>query len=182
MMNQTLTPLFRKFSFVFLIAGCCLLCSCRTTNDIAYDYRVSKDTLQASIKRFLSANPAYSFPRNDSAWKPYAPADSVMAWSFEDDGHIHGSYRNLKEREEYIYFKNGPEEVYELHYYMDRDYWNKNPHFSRLILAAVVKKGGKWRYCPDHVFGVFFRGRKRVERRLEKELLNKLPFKFEKME
>lgn len=178
----------RHFSFlrtclpVIAVISCSLLCSCGTTGHIRfYDYNVSKDTLRSAIKQLLSANPAYNFPNNDSAWKPYISADSVTDWFADNDGHLHRRYRQLWDKEEYIYFKNKREEVYKLHYYRDRDYWNRNPYYSRLALVGVVKKGGKWGYA-DPIFGIFFRGKRRVEKRLEKEILDKLPYKFEKME
>jgi hypothetical protein len=156
-----------------------VLLSCGTTGRISfYDYKVSKDSLQITINGFLTRNEEYKFPIQDSSWKAYTPPDSSIYHELVGKQLVY-KYKNLKKAEVYIYFKNKPEEVYWLSYYMNEKYWSEHPNNSRLAIVAVVKKGGKWRYS-DAVFNRFFKGRKRVEQRLEQEVLNKLPFKYEK--
>lgn len=169
---------YKKLNILFYFSSLYLLFSCGTTGKIAfYDYQVSKDTLQTCINNFLTKNENYVFPINDSAWINYTPQDSVISYELIED---HLVYKNLKCSEVYIYFKEKPEEVYRLSYYMDEKYWMNHPNYSRLVLVSIVKKGKKWRYS-DPIFNSFFRGRKRVEKRLELEVLNKLQCKYLKV-
>ncbi|WP_341904158.1 hypothetical protein [Fluviicola taffensis] len=153
--------------------------SCGITGKItSYDFDVSKDSLELAVNQFLAKNELYRFPKNDPAWKAYAPEDSVIDYQLIDGVMVH-KYKKLTNIEVYFYFKDEPEEVYEMKYYMNKEYWDNHPFNSSLMLISVVEKGGKWRYS-DPVFNRFFRGRKRVEKRLEEEVLKKLPYKYKK--
>ncbi|MDF3026040.1 MAG: hypothetical protein K0S23_347 [Fluviicola sp.] len=157
-----------------------LLPSCGTTGRIAcYDFKVSKDSLELAVNRFLTKHEGYQFPKNDTTWRAYTPKDSVIDYQLID-GVMHHHYKSLKNTMVYLYFEKGPEEVYELRYSMDKAYWDNHPFSSRLALVSVMEKGGRWRHS-DPIFNSFFRGRKRVEKRLEEEILNKLPHPYEKI-
>lgn len=170
----------RRLIFGMLLMGSLFLVfSCGTAGKIAsYDFGVSKDSLELAVNQFLTKNEGYRFPKNDPEWKAFTPEDSVIDYQLID-GAVYRTYKKLTNSEVYFYFKNEPEEVYELKYYMNKEYWDNHPFSCSLMLVCVVNKGGKWRYS-DPIFNSFFRGRKRVEKRLEEEVLIKLPYKYKK--
>ena len=170
----------RNILVLLILTPLCILTSCGTTGRITfYEYSVSKDTIENAVKSFLIKNPEYAFPKNDSVWKKYIPKDSMRIYDVVDN-HVVYKYTDLTKTRIHIYFKKEPEEVYFLGYYMDEKYWNDHPFYSRVALVSVVKKGGKWRYS-DPIFNTFFIGRRRVEKKLEQEILNKLPYKYVKI-
>lgn len=170
----------RNILVLLILTSQCILTSCGTTGRITfYEYSVSKDTIENAITTFLIKNPEYAFPKNDSAWKKYTPKDSAIYYD-QIENHLVDKYRDLRKFQVYVYFKKKPEEVYRLKYYMNEEYWVNHPNYSRIALVSVVKKGGKWRYS-DPIFNTFFIGRRRVEKKLEQEILNKLPYKYVKI-
>ena len=124
-----------------------------------YDYGVSKDSIQNVIDIFLEENPQYRVPEK---WKE---AYLKRASTFSDDF--------------FIYFNQSPEELYWVKYYRDKMYWQEHPKNSRIVLVGVFTHDEKWNLYDE--FKLCYKGKKRIEKRFEKEILSKLKYSYIKV-
>ena len=76
----------------------------------------------------------------------------------------------------YVYFRNNPEELYQVRFKYDSSVWKQSATCSLALIS--IYQGKEFRYVEDLSSGE----KKRVEKRIEKEILSKTEYNYSKSE
>jgi hypothetical protein len=126
------------------------LSSCGTTGHIAfYDFNASKFDVEKEIKNVIYKDSAYVVPNK---WK----------------SHTEGDYFERI----YIYFRNAPEEIYQIGFVYDSTAW-KQSSSCRLGFVSIFK-GQQFQYESD----LSNKEIERIMKRLETNILSKIKYKY----
>jgi hypothetical protein len=124
--------------------------SCGTTGHIVfYNFDASKYEVEKEIDNVLKTDSTYLVP---SKWKE----------------HTKGDYFERM----YLYFKNNPEELYQIGFTYDSTVWKHSPT-SRLGLIAIYQ-GNKFQYESD----LSIKEIERITKRFETEILSKIKYPY----
>ena len=130
-----------------------LLTSCGTTGKIIF-YNFDKPELEvySELIKIINDSSKFAVPLK---WKDLTEGDAI-------------EYN-------YVYFKENPEELYQIRFKYDSLEWAKSPN-STLALIAVYQESTKFQYNVD----LSLKEKKRVQLRFETEILSHIKYAYTK--
>lgn len=130
-----------------------LLISCGTTGKIIfYNFDKPKLEVYSELMKILNDSSKFVVPLK---WKGLTEGD-VLDY-------------------DYVYFKENPEELYQIRFKYDSLEWAKSPS-STLAIVAVYQENTKFQYNSD----LSNKERERVQLRFETEILTRIKFPYTK--
>jgi len=123
--------------------------SCGTTGKIGfYDFNAPKTEIENQLYKIIGDSSEYAIP---------------LKWKIHTEGDYFERY--------YIYFREGPEELYQIGFTCDSLEWATSP-VSKLALVAVFQEGTQFHYNSD----LSYNERMRVQVRFETEIISKIKY------
>jgi len=140
----------KKYSiFIFLF----FLSACGYTGRIVfYEFNISKYEVESEIRNIIDSNRYFITPEK---WK----------------SHTEGDYFETM----YVYFKNSPEELYQIGFQCDSATW-KISKGSRLALIGIFQERTMFQFRKD----LSRKEKDRIQERFESEFLSKLKYQYTK--
>lgn len=140
------------FNYILLLA-LVIFSSCGHEGHIQfYNFDASKYVIEKEILKAINEDSVYTVPQK---------------W-------IEGTKGNNYFETMYVYFKNNPEEMYQIGFIGDSTDWNNS---SSSTLAIIIQFNGEvWNYKND----ISRKGIVRITKRFEDEILSKIPYRYSK--